>query len=985
MAKLKPWYQVVTPREDLRENRPLDASEFAVHLDHVRDGRAHADYVKPNRFFERTYLTGSLLDLTAEAVRRLSGVQVETSAVFNMATQFGGGKTHALTALYHLAKNGEQSHHWHGVDSILQRARVAAVPRADVAVLVGTEFDVLSGRGGNGEPIRKTPWGDIAWQLGGEKTFALVAEHDAKGIAPGGDVIRQMLPEGPVVILLDELLNYMSRGRSMGLGSQLYNFVQNLGEEVRARKNAVLCVSVPSSIDIEMNADDRRDYEALKQLLNRLGKAVMMSVDQEIGEIIRRRLFDWNGMPDEARQTASVWAEWSIEHAQELSGIDAATVQQRFLAAYPFHPSVLSVFERKWSSLPRFQRTRGVLRLLALWISHNFQEEHRKASGEPLLSLGLAPLQDIIFRRAMFEQLGGDLLEVPVTTDIIGKNDAHAVRLDKEAGTAVKKQQLHRKVATAIFFESNGGMSQGKADAAVTEIRTDVFGPDTNLADLENVLEGLATTCYYLNWDRNRYRFGLSPNLNQILVNRRGAVQPKAIEERIRQQTQKLFDKHSVEASRLIDRKFWPARNSDVPNRPMLTLVVMGLDTKAGEKKTTEWMESIVRDCGSSGRTFKSALIFSLPDSAQAVREAARNALAWEEIDDDEDTKKRIDDTQKNHLGRNLKNAQRDLDEAIFRAYRHVYLLGKDNKLRPIDLGQITSSSAGSIVELILRDLQRCEEITDGISPGKLIKYWPPALVEWSTKSVRDAFYSSPQLSRLLNPESIKRTISDGVTQGLLGYARKEANGTVKLERFQTSLSDAEVEISEDMFILKAEEAQKLKEPPRLASLAVRPDNYILAPGGQIAFSCSALDQYARPFALPAVSWSASAGTITPDGLYTAGPTSGLHTVRAAAADVESIAEVRVKAKEEEEEDEDDNGGGYPMPGKRLIRWQGAVPPQKWMNLYTKVLSRFTSSPELKLEVSFEVPIDSEQAQSKVDETRSGLKELGLDESGLSS
>src|SRR5207249_5063187 len=121
-----------------------------------------------------------------------------------------------------------------------------------------------------------------------------------------------------------------------------------------------------------------------------------------------------------------------------------------------------------------------------------------------------------------------------------------------------------------------------------------------------------------------------------------------------------------------------------------------------------------------------------------AVREAARNALAWEDIDDDEDTKKRIDEGQKSLLSRNLRNAQRDLDEAIFRAYRHVYLLGTDNKLRPIDLGQITSSSADSIVELILRELQRCEEVTDGISPAKLIKYWPPALIEWSTKAVRD-------------------------------------------------------------------------------------------------------------------------------------------------------------------------------------------------------------------------------------------------------
>jgi hypothetical protein len=131
----------------------------------------------------------------------------------------------------------------------------------------------------------------------------------------------------------------------------------------------------------------------------------------------------------------------------------------------------------------------------------------------------------------------------------------------------------------------------------------------------------------------------------------------------------------------------------------MLTLVVLGLDSRAGEKHTTDLMESIVRDCGSSGRTFKSALIFTVPDAGEAVREAARNALAWEDIDDDEDTKKRIDDAQKNLLTRNLKNAQRDLDESIFRAYRHIYVLGKDNKLRPIDLGQITSSSAGSIVD----------------------------------------------------------------------------------------------------------------------------------------------------------------------------------------------------------------------------------------------------------------------------------------------
>jgi hypothetical protein len=158
---------------------------------------------------------------------------------------------------------------------------------------------------------------------------------------------------------------------------------------------------------------------------------------------------------------------------------------------------VLGVFERKWQSLARFQRTRGVLRLLALWVARNHQEEHRKATREPLITLGLAPLQDPTFRAALFEQLGSDGLEIPVTTDIIGKSDAHAVRLDREADDAVKKAQLHRKVATTIFFESNGGMSQGKADASVPEIKTDVFGPDMNLAGsttFSKVWPPLATT-----------------------------------------------------------------------------------------------------------------------------------------------------------------------------------------------------------------------------------------------------------------------------------------------------------------------------------------------------------------------------------------------------------------------------------------------------------------------------------------------------------
>ncbi len=155
----KPWYKVVTPREDLREGKPLDAAEFAVHLDQIRAGQGTPDYVNPQRFLERTYMTRNLGALAAEVMRRLSGETTETSAVFNLATQFGGGKTHALTLLYHLVTNGPKADRWTGVPQLLDKASISTVPRAACAVLVGTEFDSITGRGGNdGTPLRKTPW-----------------------------------------------------------------------------------------------------------------------------------------------------------------------------------------------------------------------------------------------------------------------------------------------------------------------------------------------------------------------------------------------------------------------------------------------------------------------------------------------------------------------------------------------------------------------------------------------------------------------------------------------------------------------------------------------------------------------------------------------------------------------------------------------------------------------------------------------------------
>ncbi len=972
MASLKPWYQVVTPREDLRENRPLDASEFAVHLDHIRDRRSHVDYCEPDRFFDRTYLTRNLLDLTSQVVRRLSGIKVGTSAVFNMATQFGGGKTHALTALYHIARGGNKAKDWKGISSILTKAQVREVPKADVAVFVGTEFDVLDGRGGKGEPHRRTPWGEIAWQLGKKRAFDVVASHDDKGIAPAGDVIRKMLPDGPVLILIDELLNYVSRSRKSGLSDQFYDFVQSLSEESRARENIVLCVSIPAS-ELEMNPEDQRDYDSYKKMLDRLGKVISMASDTEVTEIIRRRLFEWHGIPNEGNQVVAAYAEWAQQHADELSNLGDRDTAEVFRACYPFHPSMISVFERKWQSLPRFQRTRGILRLFALWIARQYQEEHKKASREPLITLGSAPLEDQVFRDAVFEQLGSDQLSTPVTTDIAGKKDAHSIKLDREATDSIKKSRLHQKVSTVIFFECNGGQSQSKADASVPEIRTALGSPDLNLAEIEAVLEGLSSTCYYLTWDRNRYRFGLRPNLNQMLVTRRGAISVRDIDDQVRKTIIDVFK----DGQQALERRYFPARSNDIPDRPQLTLAILSPDYLAKDAESKALMEKMVRESGLSGRTYKSGLVFVASDSATLMTEAARTLLAWDDIQDDVDSVAQLEESQKRNLTRSLGRARSDLKEAIWRSYRHVFLLAENNRLKEVDLGQVTSSMASNYVDLLVNQLTRDDEITSSVGVNRLIRVWPPALTEWSTKDVRDAFFASPALPRLLEPDSIKRTIADGVSAKSLGYARRESDGLV-LEKFGDSMSDLEVEIDKDVFILKADDAQKLVEPPRLDRLLIQPDQAEANPGKRVTFSATGLDQYGHKYDVKDVKWFTSDGGIDENGLLIAADNTGIYTITAQVEGIQNSTQLRVTDKVP------GGGGGDESDDVGIegvtIRWQGDVPPQKWMNFYTKVLTRFVTEPGLKLQVSFEAPTEEAAAQNTLDQIKSALRDLGLGE-----
>jgi len=335
------------------------------------------------------------------------------------------------------------------------------------------------------------------------------------------------------------------------------------------------------------------------------------------------------------------------------------------------------------------------------------------------------------------------------------------------------------------------------------------------------------------------------------------------------------------------------------------------------EKATTAFVENMIREYGTSSRTFKSAVIFCVPETADILREDARKVLAWEAIDDDD---LKLDETQVHQLAENLKKARRDLKETIWRTYKNLMLLGKDNTVKRVDLGLVHSSAATDLVSLIVSRLSSDGDLeTKGISPSFLIRNWPPAFKEWSTKSVRDAFFAAPQFPRLTNPDVLKETISRGVGNGLLAYVGKMQSGGYKPFYFSQALMTADVELSEEMFIITKESAEAYLKT-RAASSAPADASTLSVP---------------TPTSLAAV--SAVAVDLIPSTPPTSSTASGL-------------------------------------------TWTGEIPPQKWMNFYTKILSKFASSRGLKLTLKVEVSPEGGVSKQKAEETKTSLRELGLND-----
>ena len=378
---MTPWYKVVTLREEVREGRSFSPDEFAVALEQIVAGNAPLDYRDPKQFFSRTCFTRTLRQHTGMVLRRLAGKTENTAPVLTLITQFGGGKTHTLTTLYHLANIGSKASKLNGVKDLLDEADILEVPFARVGVFVGNAWDPTEGR--------ETPWIDIARQLAGDKGVAALGAA-ARTTPPGTESIAKVFAaaDAPVLLLFDEVLNFVNRYRDMA--ETFHAFIQNLTVAVTGTNQAVAVISLPRS-QVEMTDWDQQWQERITKVVHRVSRDLIANDESEISEVVRRRLFENLGSIRIRKKIANIYADWCFERSARLPpewlAVDTATTEtkareflrSRFETCYPFHPATLSVFQRKWRALSQFQQTRGALAMLAQWISCAAREQFHQA------------------------------------------------------------------------------------------------------------------------------------------------------------------------------------------------------------------------------------------------------------------------------------------------------------------------------------------------------------------------------------------------------------------------------------------------------------------------------------------------------------------------------------------------------------------------------------------------------------------------------
>ena len=683
---LKPWREVIVPHPDVL-NGTFQQSEFAADLTAVHTGKATQEYGDAKAFYERTFITEGMGRLLTQVSQRLNGKGGEP--VIQLQTAFGGGKTHTLLAVYHLASRKCPLGDLAGIPAVLDRAGLLDVPQARVAILDGTAHSP-------GQPWKhgkqevRTLWGELAWQLGKAEGFALVQEADANGTSPGKDLLCTLLASfAPCVVLLDELVVYIrqfveSQQLSGGTYDSNLSFIQSLTEAAKLVPNAVVLASLPDSDNQAGGPRGVSALRALEAVFNRVQALWKTVSPEEAFEIVRRRLFEHIRDEKARDQVCRAFADAYVsEGARVPQETQESRYFDRMVQSYPIHPEVFGQLYEEWTTIEGFQRTRGVLKLMAKAIYRLWQDNN----NDLMILPGSLPLYDSSARNELIYYLGPGW-DAVMDRDVDGERAETTILEAREPRFG--SVQAARRVARTVFLSSAPSSVSARPGTRGIDRARVLLGciqPGQTSSLYSDALNRLADQLHYLNTsgdraqDATRYWFDTRANLRREMEERKKRFEDK---NEVRGRMAEVVKKLAAGAT-FFDGTHIFTPHGDVPDDSSLRLVMLSPEHFYAREEPRMAVDAVldyVRNNGAKPRYRGNRLLFVAPDhgALSRLRDCIRVALAWTSIVDDVAAMRLVlDNLQAEQAKRELKGAEDVLPRVARECYKWLLCPSQDS------------------------------------------------------------------------------------------------------------------------------------------------------------------------------------------------------------------------------------------------------------------------------------------------------------------
>ena len=781
---LKPWREIARPHKDVLEGS-FKQAEFAADITQVAEDKATPEYQDAEKFFSRTFITEGMRLLLMSVSQRLAGMGGDP--VIQLQTAFGGGKTHTMLAVLHLASRKVSTDKLEGIPPLLDQAGINDLPKANIAVLDGIALSTSQGKQ-HGSICANTLWGEMAWQLLGEEGYQLVAASDRDGTAPGKDVLAELLNKAaPCVVLIDELQKFFSDltpGKRLNAGTFEANlkFVQALTESFKTVPNGILLASLPESEAEVGDSFGQKSLVALEKHFGRVESVWKPVATEEAFEIVRRRLFEYAGERAKIEGISRQFCDYYRENAQHFP-VETQSNEyfERMCNSYPIHPEIFDRLYEDWSTLDKFQRTRGVLQYMATVI-HRLYEDNNQ---DPLIMPGSLPLSDATVRNKSIHYLPQGW-EPVIEKEVDGKrSEPNELDKDTRFGGYYAAHRVMRSIFLGSAPSAKGQVVRG---VQLERIMLGSVQPGQIIGTFEDVLKRLRDRLHYLYSDQDRFWLDTKPNLRREMESRKQNIDKIALNSELKSKVSAVFGRNSVFSGVHVFTS-----SVDVPDDygsgPRLVVLSPNESyTKTDPSSAINAAEKILAFRGDQPRQKRNRLIFFAPDAdvVSRLRDAARTYLAWREISTDiNEGKLNLDLFQASQAKKNAQGAEKTLQQMVRECYKWILcplqFKATDNS---VDWEAVSvSTNSTNLIQEIESRLVEEEWITTQWSPihlKNLLSQWylRDGSADVSAAKVYQDCCHYLYLPRLVNDEVFRNAIAQGLdSEDFFGFASgKEAD-----------------------------------------------------------------------------------------------------------------------------------------------------------------------------------------------------------------